>query len=81
MCRLLQNAATSVLGQELISYAKYLGVKTINVVRREEAVNELKLKGCVPHTSCSGLQSIDSAQLRMIPDMMLRQRHGCVGGS
>ncbi len=45
MRRLLQNAATSVLGQEVISYAKYLGVKTINVVRREEAVNELKLKG------------------------------------
>ena len=45
MCRLLQNAATSVLGQELISYAKYLGIKTINIVRRQEAVNELKLKG------------------------------------
>ncbi len=45
-CRLLQNAATSVLGQELISYAKHLGIKTINVVRRKEAVNELKLKGC-----------------------------------
>lgn len=44
-CRLLQNAATSVLGQELISYAKYLGIKTINIVRRQEAVNELKLKG------------------------------------
>ena len=44
-CRLLQNAATSALGQELISYAKYLGIKTINVVRRREAVNELKLKG------------------------------------
>jgi len=34
-----------VLGQELISYAKHLGIKTINVVRRKEAVNELKLKG------------------------------------
>lgn len=45
MCRLLQNAATSVLGQELISYAKHLGIKTINVVRRQEAVNELKVKG------------------------------------
>ena len=33
------------LGQELISYAKHLGIKTINIVRRKEAVNELKLKG------------------------------------
>lgn len=54
--RLLQNAANSVLGQELIAYAKHLGIKTINVVRRREAVNELKQKGCAP-TACHRLPS------------------------
>jgi NADPH:quinone reductase-like Zn-dependent oxidoreductase len=40
---LLQNAANSVLGKELISVArKKYGVKTINVVRRREVINELK---------------------------------------
>ena len=44
-CRLLQNAANSVLGQEIITYAKHLGIKTINVVRHNEYINELKQKG------------------------------------
>ncbi|BDA41741.1 Enoyl-[acyl-carrier-protein] reductase, mitochondrialial [Coccomyxa sp. Obi] len=39
---LLQNAANSVLGRQIISLAKKRGVKTINVVRRDEVVNELK---------------------------------------
>ncbi|CAL8460825.1 g356 [Coccomyxa elongata] len=39
---LLQNAANSVLGRQIISLAKKRGVKTINVVRRNEVVNELK---------------------------------------
>ena len=47
-CRLLQNAANSVLGQEIITYAKHLGIKTINVVRHSEYINELKQKGCRP---------------------------------
>lgn len=47
-CRLLQNAANSVLGQEIITYAKHLGIKTINVVRQNEYINELKQKGCCP---------------------------------
>ena len=47
-CRLLQNAANSVLGQGIIAYAKHLGIKTINVVRRNEYINELKQKGCSP---------------------------------
>ena len=48
LCRLLQNAANSVLGQEIITYAKHLGIKTINVVRHNQYVNELKQKGCWP---------------------------------
>ena len=36
----------SVLGKELISLARRRGTKTINVVRRDEAANELKQLGC-----------------------------------
>ena len=35
----------SVLGKELIALAKKRGTKLINVVRREEAANELKQLG------------------------------------
>ena len=43
---LLQGAAASVLGRQLVQYAKHVGVKTINVVRRSEHIQELKDLGC-----------------------------------
>ncbi|KAK9808716.1 hypothetical protein WJX72_002434 [[Myrmecia] bisecta] len=39
---ILQSAAGSVLGRQLIQMAKHRGVRTINVVRREEQKQELK---------------------------------------
>jgi NADPH:quinone reductase-like Zn-dependent oxidoreductase len=39
---LLQAAAGSALGRQLIQYAKHKGIKTINVVRRQEQVQQLK---------------------------------------
>lgn len=39
---LLQAAAASSLGQMVIQYSKKLGIKTINVVRRQEQIQELK---------------------------------------
>lgn len=42
---LLQTAAGSVLGRQVIQLAKHYGVKTINVVRRKDAVAELKELG------------------------------------
>ena len=42
---LLQAAAGSSLGRQLIQYARHVGVKTINVVRREEQVQQLKELG------------------------------------
>lgn len=42
---LLQTAATSVLGKQMISLAKHYGVQTINIVRRQEAVQELNSIG------------------------------------
>jgi hypothetical protein len=37
-----------VLGAQLIQLAKHKGIRTINVVRRQEQVEELKALGCVP---------------------------------
>ena len=42
---LLQQAANSVLGKELVSMAQKRGTKTINLVRRHEVVDELKQLG------------------------------------
>ncbi|KAL0054993.1 hypothetical protein WJX82_005540 [Trebouxia sp. C0006] len=42
---LLQQAANSVLGKELISMAQKQGTKTINLVRQHEVVHELKQLG------------------------------------
>ncbi len=41
----IQNAANSGVGRAVIAIAKSLGLKTVNVVRREEAVAELKALG------------------------------------
>lgn len=41
----IQNAANSAVGRYLISLAKMEGIKTINVVRREELAEELKALG------------------------------------
>ena len=50
---LLHNGASSVLGRELICMAKRRGTKLINVVRRREAVAELKGLGCAPFSRCT----------------------------
>ena len=72
---LLHNAASSVLGRELIQMAKRYGTKLINVVRRREAVADLKklgyncqLSGCPRNTH--GLIDADSREER--------QREKCI---
>ena len=42
---LLQSAAGSALGRQLIQMSKHYGVKTINVVRRQEQREELSRLG------------------------------------
>eukprot|EP01111_Echinosteliopsis_oligospora_P009566 TRINITY_DN2827_c0_g1_i3.p1 TRINITY_DN2827_c0_g1~~TRINITY_DN2827_c0_g1_i3.p1 ORF type:complete len:195 (-),score=67.93 TRINITY_DN2827_c0_g1_i3:23-607(-) len=42
---ILQSAAASALGKALIQFAKIMGMKTINIVRREEQKEELKAIG------------------------------------
>ena len=41
----IQNAANSAVGLHVIQMAKHLGIKTINVVRREELIEPLKELG------------------------------------
>jgi len=42
---LIQNAANSAAGRAVIQIARDLGYKTVNVVRREELINELRAEG------------------------------------
>ena len=44
---MLQSAAGSVLGRQLIALAKHRGIRTINLVRRPEQKQELLDLGCV----------------------------------
>ncbi len=41
----IQNAANSAAGSAVIQIARELGLKTVNVVRREELIDELKAEG------------------------------------
>lgn len=41
----LQNAAGSVIGRQVIQLAKHFGIKTINIVRRDAAKAELEALG------------------------------------
>jgi trans-2-enoyl-CoA reductase len=42
---LIQNAANSATGRDVIQIARELGYKTVNVVRRPELINELRAQG------------------------------------
>jgi trans-2-enoyl-CoA reductase len=42
---ILQNAAGSTLGRQLIQVAKHQGIRTINIVRRAAQIQELKTLG------------------------------------
>lgn len=56
---LLQQAANSVLGKELISMAQKRGTRTINLVRRHEVVDELKQLGCTSPTLMANSDVVD----------------------
>jgi NADPH:quinone reductase-like Zn-dependent oxidoreductase len=76
---LLQAAAGSALGKMIIRYAKSRGVKTINVVRRREAVDELKaLGGDVVISSSDG--PVDEQVLRLTHGAGVRFAIDPVGG-
>lgn len=39
------HSSAQVLGRQLVQYAKHIGIRTINVVRRDEHIEELKALG------------------------------------
>ena len=39
-------SCAQVLARQIIQYAKHIGIHTVNVVRRDEQIEELKALGC-----------------------------------
>src|SRR5206468_298342 len=64
---LIQNAANSATGRDVIQIAHELGYKTVNVVRRLELIDELRAEG-------SDVVLVDSENLR-------REVQDAIGGS
>lgn len=52
MLCLIPLCLVQVLGRQLVQYAKHIGIRTVNIVRRDEHVEELKALGCVGLTRC-----------------------------
>ena len=47
MRKLMPNLSwAQVLARQIIQYAKHIGIRTVNVVRRDEQIEELKALGC-----------------------------------
>lgn len=77
--RLLQSAAGSALGKMIIRYCKNEGIRTINVVRRREAMGELKaLGGDVVLSSADG--PVDEQVLKLTNGEGVRYALDPVGG-
>jgi NADPH:quinone reductase-like Zn-dependent oxidoreductase len=54
----LQNSANSAVGRYLVDLARLAGLRTINIVRREEAAEQLRADG-VPNVLVSGPDLLD----------------------
>jgi len=71
-----QTAANAAMGQYIITLAKRAGVKTLNVVRRHEAVEQVRqwggdrvvLQGDTLHQEIA--EALDGQQLRLVLDMV-----------
>ena len=76
---LLQSAAGSALGKMIIRYCKNEGIRTVNVVRRREAMGELKaLGGDVVLSSADG--PVDEQVLKLTNGEGVRYALDPVGG-
>src|SRR5260370_5681278 len=68
---IVQNAANSGVGRAVIVFAKQKGVRTINIVRRSELVDELKETGADivllagPNTAAEATRAPGGALLRL----------------
>lgn len=77
---LLQNAAASALGQMVIKLGKHLGYRTINVVRRPEAVSTLQALGA-DAVICETTENVQEAVARLTGGRMVRYALDPVGGA
>ena len=59
---LLQTAAGSTLGRQLIALAKHIGVRTVNIVRRKAQVQELLDAGVARARGGGTVGSVRSGQ-------------------
>jgi NADPH2:quinone reductase len=77
---LLQNAAASALGQMVIKLGRVYGYRTINVVRRPEAVSTLKALGA-DAVICETTEDVHAAVTRLTDGQMVRYALDPVGGA
>lgn len=77
---ILQTAAGSVLGRQVIQLAKHWGIKTINVVRRPEQKEELKLLGA-DEVICSTTEDVVTRVKEITGKRLAYGSLDCVGGT
>ncbi len=70
---IIQNAANSAVGRSVIQMSHYLGIKTINMVRRKELIPELEKIG-------ADVVMLDSPLSQSVPDQPLLLGLNAVGG-
>ncbi|KAL3698648.1 hypothetical protein R1sor_012724 [Riccia sorocarpa] len=76
---LLQTAAGSVLGRQIIQLAKHKGIKTINLVRRPEQKEELKALGA-DEVICYTSEDVVSRVKEITGNKLAYGALDCVGG-
>lgn len=77
---ILQTAAGSVLGRQVIQLAKHWGIKTINIVRRPEQKEELKLLGA-DEVICSTTEDVITRVKEITGKKLAYGSLDCVGGT
>ena len=77
---LLQTAARSALGRMVIRLSQHFGFRTINVVRRQEQVSEIKKLGGT-EVICSSEESIEQRALKITHGAGVPYALDAVGGS
>ncbi|KAJ7538634.1 hypothetical protein O6H91_11G057500 [Diphasiastrum complanatum] len=76
---LLQTAAGSVIGRQIIQLAKHWGIRTINVIRRAEQTEELKELGA-DEVICSQTEDVISRVKAITSGRLAHGALDCVGG-
>lgn len=77
---ILQTAAGSVLGRQIIQLAKHWDIKTINIVRRAEQKEELKLLGA-DEVLCSTTEDVVTRVKEITGRKLAYGSLDCVGGT